>query len=342
MYYMNKTRYYIVIYLFVLLIIYFLPNLFVKGNILPKEEQIQVNNNLEEINKQIEEKQVNVLIKDTAQVAKMGLEQYIAGVVSAEMPASYEFEALKAQAVVARTYALNKMVEHQQNGNTVHPNADICTDSTHCQAYMSKEERIEKWNNAGEDGLQLWDKIEEAVISTNGIIITYENHPIKAFFHSNSGGKTEDVELVWSGGEIPYLKSVETSGEDNYNQYKSNVTVTYNELEKIMKERYSTFEIDFSKEDCIYIENRSDSNRVQNIKIGNITISGTDARKIFGLKSTNFEFENTGNCIEFYVIGYGHGVGMSQTGANELAKSGYDYAQIINHYYTDVDIIKME
>lgn len=340
MYNMKKTRYYIIMYVLAIVLVFALPNIFVKGNILPNKGQY--NNEEKNIYDFIETTNIKVLLTSTNQVVDMGLEEYIKGVVSAEMPASYEIEALKAQAVVARTYSLNKIIEHKNSGNTLHPDADVCTDSTHCQAYLDKENRIKKWNDKGEDALQLWDRIEEAVLSTNGVIITYNAQPIKAFFHANSGGKTENVELVWGGGEIPYLKSVETSGENNYNQYSSNVSFTYNEFKQIMKEKYPTFEIDFSKGDCISIDDRSDSDRVQKITVGNVSISGTDARKIFGLKSTNFDFKKSEDKIEFFVIGYGHGVGMSQTGANELAKNGYDYIKIIHHYYNDVDIINME
>lgn len=341
-YNMNKTRYYVIIYVCAILSLFILPNIFVKGDIFLDTEQQANKENIEGIYNFAENTNVKVLMKETNEVVDMGLEEYIKGVVSAEMPASYELEALKAQAVVARTYTLNKIMEHKKSGNTVHPNADICSDSTHCQAYLDSDTRIKKWNDKGEDGLQLWDRIEEAVISTNGIIITYNQEPIKAFFHANSGGKTENVELVWSGEAIDYLQSVETVGENNYNQYSSNVMLTKEELNSIMKNKYPTCKIDFKKDDYILIQNRSESGRVQNLQIGNITMSGTDARKIFGLKSTNFEISINAQGVEFIVLGYGHGVGMSQTGANELAKGGYNYEQIIHHYYTNVEIINME
>ena len=325
--------------------LFILPNIFVKGNIYTKVDNPNVEKDkisVEEVYNFVETNNIKVYLSDKNEIIDMGLEEYIKGVVCAEMPASYELEALKAQAVAARTYAINKMIEHKQNKDNMHPQADVCDDSTHCQAYIPSNERIENWNSSGLDGLQLWDKIEEAVISTNGQIITYDSQPIKAFFHANSGGKTEDVELVWGGGEIPYLKSVATSGETGYSQYSSSVSVTKEELNNIMKEKYEIFKIDYSKEDAIKIKEVSESQRVQSIKIGNIELSGVDVRKIFGLKSTIFEVKVLENSVEFSVIGYGHGVGMSQTGANELAKNGNNYEQILHHYYTNVDITNME
>ena len=131
-------------------------------------------------------------------------------------------------------------------------------------------------------------------------------------------------------------------GENNYKQYSSSVNLTKEQINEIMKDKYSYFEIDYSKEDSILIKELTDSGRVQKIKIGNVTISGTDARTMFGLKSTMFNFKINDDNVVFSVVGYGHGVGMSQTGANQLAINGYDYKEILHHYYTDVEIINME
>lgn len=284
---------------------------------------------------------VNLYLSNEDRNINLNLEEYIMGVVAAEMPASYEMEALKAQAVIARTYTLNKIETKKIYGNENHPNSDICDNINDCQAYINKEDRFSKWNGSEKENNELWDKIEEAVISTQGIIITYENKPIKAFFHSNSGGMTENVELVWNGQPIEYLKSVETLGENNYKQYSSSVEYTLEEFTSIMKGRYPEFEINFNDNNCIEIIDRSKSNRVLNIKIGNIEMTGVNARTIFSLKSTNFEVLIENGKVIFKVIGYGHGIGMSQTGANELAKNGYNYENIIHHFYTNVQIDKI-
>ena len=251
------------------------------------------------------------------------------------MPANFEIEALKAQAVVARTYTIYQIM---YNSNK-HENADICDSSTCCQAWISKEDRLAKWDaNEAESN---WQKIVDAVNSTSGKIITYAGTPINAFFHSNSGGVTESSLNIWGGIDYPYLKSVETSGEDAYTQYNSEVTLTKEELQNKMKEKYPDFEIDFSQEGCISILEYTTSNRVKTIKIGNKEIAGTEARTIFGLRSTNFVVSINGDNITFSVIGYGHGVGMSQTGADALAKNGSNYEEIIKHFYTGVEIVEV-
>ena len=248
------------------------------------------------------------------------------------MPASYEKEALKAQAIVARTYTIYQAM----NNGSKHENADICDDYACCQAWISKEDRFAKWNeNEAETN---WKKIVECVDDTTGKIILYDEKPINAFFHSNSGGVTETSLNIWGGIDYPYLKSVETSGEDGYNQYSSEVVLSKEELINKMKEKYSDFEIDFNTEECIKILELTSSNRVKTIKIGNKEIAGTEARSILGLKSTNFTFEINGENIKFSVKGYGHGVGMSQTGADSMAKAGANYEEIIKHFYTDVEI----
>ncbi len=277
-------------------------------------------------------KTVKVLHTKTKKVEELKLDEYLYGVVSAEMPASFEEEALKAQAVVARTYTLYKII----NNSKKHKNADICDDSTCCQAWISKEDRLARWDE--EDREDYWNKIVKAVNTTQGKIITYENKPINAFFHSNSGGATEAPINVWGGSGYPYLKSVTTSGEDAYSQYSSNVTVTQTQFIEKIKKLHSDFEIDFDKKDCIEIKEYTEGNRVKTIKVGNLSLSGVEIRTLFGLRSANFKIEMKGKNITFEVTGYGHGVGMSQTGADSLAKQGKNYEEIIHHFYTDVEI----
>ena len=278
---------------------------------------------------------IKLLHTDNEKIEEIDLDEYLYGVVSAEMPASFEEEALKAQAVVARTYTIYKIV----NNDGKHGKADICDDSSCCQAWISKDDRFERWDeDEREDN---WNKIVNAVNSTQGKIITYEGKPINAFFHSNSGGATEAPIDVWGGSGYPYLQSVSTSGEDAYSQYSSEATFTKKEFEKKIKEVHSDFEIDFEKKDCIKVEEYTDGNRVKTIKIGNLKLSGVEVRTIFGLRSANFDITINDDEIKFEVVGYGHGVGMSQTGADSLAKEGSNYEEIIHHYYYSVEIVNM-
>lgn len=273
---------------------------------------------------------IKLLHVENGNVEEIDLDTYLYGVVASEMPASFEIEALKAQAVVARTYTIYQI----RNGKK-HTNASICDSASCCQAWISKENRFARWEEKYRE--EYWAKIVNAVNETKGKIIFYNNEPINALFHSNSGGKTELAVNVW-GGNFPYFQTVETSGEDVYTSYNSEIEISKDELIKIMLENYSKFEIDFEKEDCIKILEFTEGDRVEKIKVGNIEISGIEARKIFGLKSAKFNFEIFKDSVKFEVVGYGHGVGLSQCGSDSLAKSGKKFDEIIKYYYKDVAI----
>ena len=273
---------------------------------------------------------VELLHEETGEVENLAMDEYLYGVVSAEMPASFEVEALKAQAVVARTYTVYKMYKDSK-----HENADICDQADCCQAWISKQDRLDKWNENERESN--WTKITDAVDSTVGKIVTYNAEPINAFFHSNSGGSTEIVSNVWGGTDYPYLQSVQTSGEEGYTQYASTVTLSKEEVLQKIQESHPEAQIDFNIENAIQIIEYTESGRVKTIQFGNIQISGIEARTMFGLKSAKFSIEITDN-VTFNVTGYGHGVGLSQTGADAMAKTGANYEQIINHYYTDIKI----
>lgn len=278
---------------------------------------------------------IKLLHSSTNEIEELNIDEYLYGVVSSEMPASYEIEALKAQAVVARTYTIYQIIHNRGK----HENADICDNYACCQAWISKEDRLAKWD--AQEAESNWNKIVEAVDSTKGKVVTYGGEPINAFFHANSGGVTESSLNIWGGIDYPYLKSVETAGEEGYTQYESQVVLTQQELLSKIQNKYEDCTIDFSAPDCISILEYTTSGRVKTIKFGNKEIAGTEARSLLGLKSTNFTFAVTGENVTFSVIGYGHGVGMSQTGADALAKTGSNYEAIIKHFYTDVEIIEV-
>ena len=237
---------------------------------------------------------IRLLHNDTNEIEEVALDTYLCNVVSAEMPVDFEKEALKAQAIVARTYTIYKI------NNKKHENADICDDSNCCQAWISKEDRLARWEN---DKETKWAKIEECVKETQGKIITYNNEPTNAFFHSTSGGKTELPVDVWGGGtNMPYLQVVETAGEEGYTQYNSEVELTNEEILEKLKQKYADIAIDFNNEEDIKILEYTSSGRVKTIKFGNHEISGTEARSIFGLRSTNFEIIRGEGKLKFTVI----------------------------------------
>lgn len=298
-------------------------------------EQGQVETTIESYVTEGKYSTIKLLHSSTGEVQELNIDEYLYGVVSSEMPANFELEALKAQSVVARTYTIYQII----NNASKHENADICDNYACCQAWISKEDRFAKWNQ--EEAENNWNKIVEAVNFTKGKIVTYSGAPINAFFHSNSGGITESSLNIWGGIDYPYLKSVETAGEDGYTQYASEVKFNQQELVDKIKVNHADCEIDFSQEDAIKILEYTTSGRVKTIKFGNKEIAGTEARTLLGLKSTNFTFSIEGENIVFSVTGYGHGVGMSQTGADALAKTGSNYEAIIKHFYTNVEVTEI-
>ena len=333
----------IYIILFMLIFCTFaIPIIFTKNTVSGKAKN-DTNDNLENATEEIQMidydyKQydtIKLLHADTGEIEELPLDTYLLGVVSAEMPANFEQEALNAQALVARTYTIYSIV-HNKNK---HGDADICDDSGCCQAWISKEDRMARWDEAERENN--WRKIEIAVNTTAGKIITYNGEVIDAFFHSNSGGTTEAPVNVWGGTNYPYLQSVETAGEDAYSQYSSEVVLTKEELKNKILAKHADFSIDYSQSDCIQILEYTESGRVKTIKIGNLNLSGVEVRTLLGLRSANFEVSIDGDNIKFSVKGYGHGVGMSQTGADSMAKQGSNYEEIVKHFYTGVEIMEM-
>lgn len=329
---MKKILKYVLIFIFIIIV---LPNLCTKKR---KKQNVQTSETIEEEKQEIEKydyskyKTIKLYHAKTNQTEELSLDDYLYGVVSSEMPASFEKEALKAQAIVARTYTIYQITKSKGK----HGDADICDDYKCCQAWISKEDRLAKWSeNEAEAN---WNKIVEAVDSTQGKIITYNGSPIDAFFHSNSGGITETASNVWGGDNFPYLQSVQTSGEDGYTQYSSEVEFSQSEFIDKIKTKHPDFEIDFNDNSCVQILEYTESGRIRTIKFGNIQIAGTEARTLLGLKSTNFSFEIVDGKIKFKVLGYGHGVGMSQTGADSMAKAGSSAEEIIKHFYSGVEI----
>ena len=278
---------------------------------------------------------ISVYHPDDNVIIESDLEEYLVGVVAAEMPPAFDAEALKAQAVAARTYALGRMKGYY--GSTAsHFGADVCT-TTHCQAWISKERFLEVYGTETD-----WEKIQKAVDDTVNIVISYGGTLINPLFHSNSGGVTEDVTEVWAvSGSVPYLQSVYSPDESSYPDYEKKVLLSWDDIKKKVKNKYP--EAKFNKDNDIEVEEYDSSGRADSIRVGNTPIPGPTFREIFDLRSTNIgiAFPAEGS-VEITTIGYGHGVGMSQCGADALAKEGYDYTEILEYYYTGVDVGEME
>ena len=249
-------------------------------------------------------------------VEQIELEEYLVGVVAAEMPASFNSEALKAQAILARTYALKKISKGEK-----------LTDTVSTQAYIDKNEMQKKWGN---DYNKYYNKIVSAVNSTKGQVVKYNGNYIEALYHSTSNGKTESAKEVW-GQDIPYLKSIDSSWDKKTSTYLKIENKGFNTLMKILG-------IDIDKNTNIEILSKEESGRVSKIRVEDKVYTGVEFRTLLGLRSTDFDIAITENGLEIITRGYGHGVGMSQYGANEMAKLGYNYKEIINHYYQNVKI----
>ncbi len=253
---------------------------------------------------------VRLLLSD-GQVASVGLEDYIYGVVCAEMPASFEPEALKAQAVAARTYALRKL------SSGVHaPDAQLCADPGCCQAYTAREP--ESW---GDQARAYGEKIHQAVSATAGEVLTQDGQLIDAVFHASSAGYTAPAQEVW-GAAAPYLVSVSTPETvDNVPGFQEERAFTAQELEALL----GSAELG----NVTYW----DWGGVHSMEVGGNSLSGPEVRQRLGLRSARFTVEARDGAFVFTTLGYGHGVGMSQQGANLMAKDGSDYREILSHYY---------
>jgi stage II sporulation protein D len=283
---------------------------------------------------------VKVYIDEEDKVVEMKLEDYVVGVVAAEMPALFEEEALKAQAVAARTYVFAKLRAKGGAGCSKHEGADVCTE-VHCQAWISKEDRFKAWG--AEQSEELWEKINKVVSETKGLVLTYEGEVARSIqYHAVSGGKTEDSIDVF-GTSIPYLKSVDSPGEEESSSYTSTVTLESKDFIDRIKKLNSAVIIDTSKSllSQISITQLTTGGRVKSIQIGNKSFSGIDIRWAMGLKSANFSVKADSSSVIFNVKGYGHGLGMSQWGAREMAKTGSTYDVILKHYYQGVEIMKI-
>lgn len=272
---------------------------------------------------------LNVWIGGT--LRSMDMETYLLGVVRAEMPASFEEEALKAQAVAARTYVLHKIAA---GGSPNHPQADACDDITCCQAYKSEEAAAEDW---GADAAVYEEKIRRAVTETDGVCILYEGAPVLAVFHSSSAGTTQDAQSVWSAS-LPYLQSVETpEGEETVPNYRSTASFSSAQLRKRLLDALPEASLTGSPSNWFTNIRQQPNGTVTSLSVGGVEVGGNRLRTILELRSACFTISFDGDQVTFSVTGYGHGVGMSQYGANVLAADGMTYQEILAWYYTGTE-----
>lgn len=264
-------------------------------------------------------------------VQELSLKTYIMGVLAAEMPAGFPEEALRAQAVAARTYTMYKQKLYQgDDAPKEHKGADLCDDPAHCEAYVDLEQKAEAlWGDSHEVYRM---RIQAAVEATDGMILVYEEEPIAAVFCAASSEKTESAGDIW-GSALPYLVSVDSPGGTDCSQYEGSVTVSQKDFIKTIQGKWP--DADFSEPPSAWFRDshRTEAGSVVDVLVGGVRVSGSDVRQALGLNSANFKVRVDGGNLVFTTIGYGHGVGLSQYGARYMAIAGQTYDQILQHYY---------
>jgi len=287
----------------------------------PTEEDVtELSDNEEEI--EMPQLHVSVERSESGEIEKVPLEKYVASVVASEMPAEFEVEALKAQAIAARTYIVNHLLLQEGQEDIV------ISDTTEHQVYKNEDELK---TDLGSDYHWKMEKVMEAVDATKNEIITYEEQPITPTFFSMSNGYTEDAENYW-GNELPYLKSVESRWEESHPNFTEQKIFTLDEIS-------TSLGVPLKAGMSVPIQiKRTKSNRVSEITINDETFSGKDVREKLDLRSNDFSIKQRNDHLIFTTKGYGHGVGMSQYGANGMAEEGKGYKEILSYYYQDVEI----
>lgn len=268
---------------------------------------------------------VSVYRMNNQEVENLYLEEYLKGVLAAEMPASYELEALKAQAISARTYILRFLMSDKKNRIPEVPQGADITDSTSHQVYKSQDELKAMWKNDNFD--KYIKKITQAVNDTQGLIISHNGELIDSSFFAISNGYTENSEDYWNAS-LPYLRSVPSPWDKNSPDFFGTKKFSSKEFKLKLGVQLTN---DISVK-------RTATNRVSSIEINGKEFSGDEFRKALGLRSTDFSFNIVDDTIHFTTKGYGHGVGMSQYGANSMAKEGKNYKEILEYYYKGIKV----
>lgn len=275
-------------------------------------------------------KRIVRLLRSDGRVEELTMEDYLWGVVAAEMPAAFHPEALKAQAAAARTYTS----QLQNSPSPKHEEADLCDNSGCCQAYTDRDAVQLRW---GLQAAEYTDKITQAVTETDGLGILFDGTPIQAVFFSSAAGRTVDAAEVW-GNAVSYLKSVESPEGEEVPNYHSQVILTCGEVRQKISDRYPGADLSGPPEQWFTQMIRTDGGNVSQITVGGITLTGSQVRLLFSLRSASFSVSCQEGNFVFEVTGYGHGVGMSQYGANAMAEEGANFREILTWYYTGTEI----
>lgn len=272
---------------------------------------------------------VKLLLADGT-VAELSMSDYLFGVVAAEMPAAFEEEALKAQACAARTYTVGK----QEKESQAHPEADVCTDVNCCQAYVPRETAEQRWGVSAQTYSQ---KIQEAIAGTDGLGVLWQGEPIQALFFSSAPGYTVDAVEVW-GNSVSYLQSVSSPEGEEVPNYHSQAVLSAEEVKNAVLAAYPGADLSGDPSGWFGTPVTNEGGTVSSILVGGVTLTGSQVRELFSLRSACFTVAWDGSSFTFSVTGYGHGVGMSQYGANAMAKAGSTFEEILTWYYTGTQV----
>lgn len=279
-----------------------------------------------------------VLREETGEVIKMSEEEYVIGAVMAEMPADYPVEALKAQAAAAHTYAVRRREEQLSSPSSELCGAYISDDPQKYQGFLSEDEAKKLY---GSGYTEAYRKISEAVSAVSDRVIICGGEPIVAAFHAISPGKTESAENVW-GSSVSYLMPVDSSFDEAATDFSESFTFTAAEVRGRLVAEYPEKAVPNDILSEISASEVSPSGTVLTVSAGDLTINGSDMRRIFSLPSAAFELSSDSEELTIVTKGYGHGVGMSQYGAKCLAEQGYTYEDIIKYYYTGAELARLE
>lgn len=276
---------------------------------------------------------ISVMSSSNGRIQRLGMREYIIGCVAAEMSADYHTEALKAQAVACYTYAKKTCEQNEKHKDSSLGDADITDSSDTHQAYLSEKQRKEKW---GERFEEYEKKISAAVDEVSGHYITYGGETVLAVFHAISAGSTQSAESLW-GSEIPYLISVESPGDRLSPDYMSTAKFSESEFKKIAKKCGAS--LSGEADEWLTKTERADSGYVTSVTLCGEKIAASKIRDEFGLRSLCFDIAYTGDEFVFTCRGYGHGAGMSQYGADYMARQGFSWKEILEHYYPGTEIV---
>lgn len=316
--------------------LFFLPLLTAGGGLSPQEQEelpsatLPIDRAVQTAAGERDKKRMVKLLQEDGTVAELTMSDYLFGVVAAEMPAAFEEEALKAQACAARTYTVGK----QGRTTQAHPEADVCTDINCCQAYVPRETAETRW---GVSASTYAAKIETAIAATDGLGVLYEGAPIQAVFFSSAPGYTVDAVEVW-GSSVAYLQSVESPEGEEVPNYHSQVVLTADQVKQAVLAAYPGADLSGDPSGWFGAPAANEGGTVSSILVGGVTLTGSQVRTLFNLRSACFTVGWDGSSFTFSVTGYGHGVGMSQYGANAMARAGSTYSEILTWYYTGTQV----